>query len=283
MKRIWWAVALSLCCTTPALASSTVTTVDALETDLDRLCGVGVFSQEIAAVQRQLPQLRDTLAEADSLSQLETYQVDLIGQWHWQHHETAEEHQKMLISQKRVAALLDSLRYEVIGSEGMPYQLITRQSISAEVRDVLSQKYHGLAPLGAFDDAIWYWLQTEGAYQYIWRHKHTHVIGFEDQSLLDLGSQIYTIRDHQEDLVKLMRSGHHMDYLNLTVALRQVRTEVALAQVILELHRLQQHRGVVILGIAHYQDWQDIMVRYPNVHWQYFPSYVPTPDDWQKK
>jgi hypothetical protein len=264
-------VVVAFLCTTSLVQAdeaTTPTTIDGLVVVMQPLAMHHLLKKDIAAVTKELPRMRRVVWLADSILQVDSLQIDLIGQLHYQPNQTPEQAQKMLCSQKHVYALLDSLNVDIIGNEGMVAGRVTVKSIRDTVTYLLRKNGQTLAP-EVIEERLQKWIQTEGAVQYLWGHDRCYLIGTENQVLNNLMARYFKLLSSHEGLELLPQAA---DFQKLGQALRTARTEVALALMIIELHQAGLRHGAVVLGQAHYADYQQITARYPTIRWSYFPT-----------
>lgn len=251
-----------------APANAATNTITSLESDVARFCTDSLIGQPARRVEYQLPKYQQLLATADSLSQFDHYRIDLIGQWHWQQNQNAVEKKKMYQSQRRVFKLLDSLQYQVVGTEGMSVNPITINMLRDTVVCLMKQAGQVTTP-DAVNFMLGSWIRTDGAFQYLQLHPDIRLVGYEDEALMELTHRYYQLLHSPAGLHFLSRA---QEFQDLGIAIRQARTEIALARMIVELHQANLRCGVIVMGIAHAADYREITARYPGVQWRYFPS-----------
>jgi hypothetical protein len=148
-------------------------------------------------------------------------------------------------SQHAIEKILERERYSVVGFEGNDIPKINEASLRTYTRNLMSSL--GLSPIEGDVVAITRdYIAQNGGTRYAQRHPDVHLFGCEAESLLSANSCfVYSFKG--------LRYARGQDPLmdNLVDALEFCRSEMALAKTILELHRLGETRGAIIIGSYH--------------------------------
>lgn len=264
MKTAWLCF-LCILCRPPLVGGQT--SIDLIEPDIYYLTADSLFGPEAKAVQARIPEYRRRLSRADSLSRTGQYEIDLIGQWHLGNIPTDYELRQVRHSQRQVCHLLDSLRYDIVSAEGYEFGRLTINNAWAEAEEQVRRQQF-FASDRTVDRHLEFKREYDGVLKYLWRHPRRRVVGSECQAMLAFGQRYYQL---DADSVSSYGRRFGPAWDDLAVTIRIVRTELAIAAMIDELHRAGKRRGVIVLGIWHSYEWSELSGRY-RLRSRYWPS-----------
>lgn len=259
----WFGLILWLSAGVTPFSSSVLPQV---EVQLGQFADEPGLAARVLAVRQRTWQYERLFQRADSLGQALDLTVDIIGQIHRYDQETEAEHLEMLASQRRVYHLLDSLDYELIGSEGTSREKITIDSLTVTIRRSLDFGF-GTADSSVVVQVAEIYRQDDGVLAWLWDHPTSHVVGVEDHSLNQLhGAVINRVWRGQHPSLRTWLTWYVFEG-NLS----RLRSEMALAKTIVAMAASGYHHGVIVIGTGHAADFIGLRKKY-HVAGRYWPA-----------